>query len=263
MPRNNMEQAQNTLALRKSSTGHHDGAVVALNECLDRLRRVVTDAGDFQFKLRHLPSRDALVLWAEFPERQTRWLRALCDAVKDYVGSLYRYRANLVWVKSEVDKNWGQFEAERERWTGIISEIFLRAGAKGGVQAEHAVQAAKAEHERTFASAKDAALSSTEVALAQKQAPLTKQGNIAPLEKLPDMKNDMTSYFDAARLTEKQREVASFAWEYGLTVTEIARRTGKHRTTVDELLAAAKKKIDEAGANERGARKRAETNPAS
>ena len=80
-----------------------------------------------------------------------------------------------------------------------------------------------------------------------------------PLKGLPAKKCDLSSYFDGAKLTDKQRECASLAWEYGLSVSEIAQRLKRHRTTIDQNLALAKKKIDEAQANEKHARNAAKS----
>jgi predicted DNA-binding protein YlxM (UPF0122 family) len=77
-------------------------------------------------------------------------------------------------------------------------------------------------------------------------------------DKLPPKKADLSSlYLDAARLTDAQREVASFAWEYGLSISEIARRLGKNRSSIQERLVAATKKIEEALSSEKQAMRRA------
>jgi predicted DNA-binding protein (UPF0251 family) len=78
---------------------------------------------------------------------------------------------------------------------------------------------------------------------------------------LPPKERDYSEMFDAANLTDVQRETASLAWEYGLRPTQIAKRLGKHRKTVEECLAAARKKVDESLSKERRAKKRAEKDP--
>ena len=78
---------------------------------------------------------------------------------------------------------------------------------------------------------------------------------------LPPQKADFSNYFDAARLTEKQRECASLRWEYALSVSEIARRLGKDRKTVQDLLAATKKKMSIAKNREAGRKKASITKP--
>lgn len=71
----------------------------------------------------------------------------------------------------------------------------------------------------------------------------------AKTPKCPDglgrKKTDLSHYFDAADLTERQRECASLSWEYGLGVTEIARRLGLgHHSTVQESLDGAKRRLE-------------------
>ena len=80
--------------------------------------------------------------------------------------------------------------------------------------------------------------------------------NANPSHKLPAKNVDMSRYLDAANLTEIQREVASLALEYSLSVAEIARRFGKHRKTIDEHLTAAKKRMEHSRSFERRAAKR-------
>jgi hypothetical protein len=61
---------------------------------------------------------------------------------------------------------------------------------------------------------------------------------------LGQKQTDLSQYFDAAELTERQRECASLKWEYGLGVTEIARRLGLgHHSTVQEVLKAVDTKL--------------------
>lgn len=62
----------------------------------------------------------------------------------------------------------------------------------------------------------------------------------------PAKKRNMSEIFDMAKLTDIQREVASLAWEYEFPVAAIAKQTGKHRTTIQESLLAAKIRIDQA-----------------
>jgi DNA-binding CsgD family transcriptional regulator len=79
-------------------------------------------------------------------------------------------------------------------------------------------------------------------------------------EKLPAKRSDWSRYFDAANLTKNQREVASLKLEYEMTVAQIARQLKLHRSTVDEHLATAKKKIEHGRSFEKRAAKRS-TNP--
>lgn len=75
------------------------------------------------------------------------------------------------------------------------------------------------------------------------------------LTDLPPKKQDLERYFDG--LTEIQKQCVSLAWEYGLRVTEIARRMGRHHSTVQEALDAAKKRIEIAQSVEKGRKRKA------
>jgi DNA-binding CsgD family transcriptional regulator len=77
-------------------------------------------------------------------------------------------------------------------------------------------------------------------------------------ESLPAKSQDCSQYFDAAKLTTRQREVISLRLEYELPVSEIARRLGISRKTVDEHFDAAKRKINQLGSKVRRDKKRAE-----
>ena len=79
-------------------------------------------------------------------------------------------------------------------------------------------------------------------------------------EKLPAKEANMSMYFDGAKLTDKQREVVSLRFEYGLPVAAIARRLGKDRSAIQERLAAALKKLGHTRDFERRAAK-GSTNP--
>jgi len=69
-----------------------------------------------------------------------------------------------------------------------------------------------------------------------------------PTSKLPQKRFNLSEYLEGARLTDRQHQCASWRLEYGLPVTEIARRLGITRRTVDEHIAAATRKIEEARA---------------
>lgn len=62
-------------------------------------------------------------------------------------------------------------------------------------------------------------------------------------EKLPPKRQDSLRFFENANLTERQKQCASLRWEYGLRITDIARRLGLHRKTVQEHLARANAKM--------------------
>ena len=76
-------------------------------------------------------------------------------------------------------------------------------------------------------------------------------------EGLGQKKVDLSIYLDAAGLTDRQRDCFSMKLEYELSVAEIARRLGKHHSTVQYHLEAAGKRIEHARARESRAQKRA------
>jgi len=58
---------------------------------------------------------------------------------------------------------------------------------------------------------------------------------------------DLSRYLDGANLTEKQHQCASLKWEYGLSISQIAKELAIHRKTVDEHIQSAQKKMDRSG----------------
>jgi len=64
----------------------------------------------------------------------------------------------------------------------------------------------------------------------------------APDELLAKRK-DYSRFFIDAKLTDRQREVASLRWESGLPVLAIAKRLGTHKSTIEEHLALAQRKL--------------------
>jgi hypothetical protein len=75
-------------------------------------------------------------------------------------------------------------------------------------------------------------------------------------DKLLARKRDLSEIFDGANLTDIQREVASLKWEYEFPVAAIARRLGKHKSTIEESLSAAEKRMAHAHGFEKRAAKR-------
>ncbi|HTQ85089.1 MAG TPA: sigma factor-like helix-turn-helix DNA-binding protein [Candidatus Solibacter sp.] len=90
-------------------------------------------------------------------------------------------------------------------------------------------------------------LSSTELALIKlkEQQKLEgrgrSQGRIH--KKLPPKKEDLSQRFAGANLTPMQRECLSLRYEYDLPIAEIARRKDRHRSTIQEHLHWAIKKL--------------------
>ena len=85
--------------------------------------------------------------------------------------------------------------------------------------------------------------------------------NRAKIKRLPKKKRDFSRYFDEAKLTAKQRQVASLTLEHELKPTEIANWLKVDRKTIHEHLAAALRKFDQTRSNEKSSKNRAKTNP--
>lgn len=78
-------------------------------------------------------------------------------------------------------------------------------------------------------------------------------------EGLGKKRNDMSKYTDLAKLTDMQQDCFSLKFEHDLRVTEIARRLGKHHSTVQYHIIKAKEKIDQGRGNQGRAARRAIT----
>jgi DNA-binding CsgD family transcriptional regulator len=61
---------------------------------------------------------------------------------------------------------------------------------------------------------------------------------------LGQKQSNLSRYFDAVELTQRQRECASLKLEYGLSDRQIAARLGLHHKTVQESFASAKKRLE-------------------
>jgi DNA-binding CsgD family transcriptional regulator len=70
---------------------------------------------------------------------------------------------------------------------------------------------------------------------------------------------NMSSFFHDANLTDKQQEVASLKWEYGLPLAEVAARLRKHHSTVQYLLSRADYKLGAARSRQKTAKQRAKS----
>jgi len=62
-------------------------------------------------------------------------------------------------------------------------------------------------------------------------------------DKLLAKKTDLSRYLDGANLTDIQREVASLKWEHELPVLAIAKRLDRHKSTIEENLKLAERKL--------------------
>ncbi len=77
--------------------------------------------------------------------------------------------------------------------------------------------------------------------------------NLGPL---PPKQQNLSSYLGLATLTERQHECFSLRFEYGLAVSDIARRLEVSRKVVHEHIKAANNKLQSAQASERRVNKK-------
>jgi DNA-binding NarL/FixJ family response regulator len=87
------------------------------------------------------------------------------------------------------------------------------------------------------------------------------ESSCADKAKLPAKTADLSKYIDGAGLTDRQRECFSLKFEYGLRVSAIVKRLELSRKTVDEHIAAAKRRIGWSQINEKRKANNARVNP--
>ncbi len=214
--------------------------------------------------------------------------------LKEFTEGLGRLRYVIDWVLREAEKTWPQLRDEYREW--VIIACDGRATAQGwcapgwlaGWPTEIALpttalwerldanstaevlRMVAAEVQGRLHEAQRMALNHARVLIAQEKevAHGAANGEALPKgeqperpQKLPEKKQDLSNYFDGANLTDLQRKVISLKLEYELSVTEISTRLQRHRSTVQEILDAANRKIAASGAKEGRAKKRAERNP--
>jgi len=88
------------------------------------------------------------------------------------------------------------------------------------------------------------------------QAPLGTTRNAKRVKK-----QDLSRYLDAANLTDRQYECASLRWEYGFSVSKIARQLNLNRKTVDQHIQSAQAKMRSSGLYEKVRRRLSQVRP--
>jgi hypothetical protein len=98
-------------------------------------------------------------------------------------------------------------------------------------------------------------------AIASKQSETAKTSAVAhghdPFHGLGPKKTDLSQYIESPELTDRQRVCLSLRLEYGLSVTQISKRTGLHRKTIQEHLDAATRALDRGRRAESRSKKKA------
>jgi DNA-directed RNA polymerase specialized sigma24 family protein len=69
-------------------------------------------------------------------------------------------------------------------------------------------------------------------------------GRPSKKDKLPAKTIDLSRYLDQAQLTDRQRECFSLRFEYEMKLSAIAKWLGLSRKTIDEHIAAARRRMD-------------------
>ena len=228
-----------------------------------------------------------------FSKQLDEWCATFPELLKKFTEGLCRLRYAIDWVHQEAEKVLPYLGEEGREWVMTAcdgqpaaqgwyapgwlaawpAEIDLPANALwkrlNGAETQEVLKAVSDQLVRRLADAEQIAINHARILIVERRQsanystsePSLKNEHDRQPTKLPAKINDLSALFDAAKLTNLQREVASLSWEYKLRVTEIARRLGRHRKTIDEYRAAASKKINEAKSRDQSAKKRAVTNP--
>lgn len=92
-------------------------------------------------------------------------------------------------------------------------------------------------------------LPSVKASATPESPPMTAEGRKTGSER--SKRQDLSRYLDTAALTDKQYQCASLRWEYGLSVSEIARKLRISRATVGQHIESAQRKMRSAGLYEK------------
>jgi hypothetical protein len=238
------------------------------------------------------PSASAKALRETFSKQFNKWCALFPTVFTKFIEGLCRLRAELGWTKAEVEKALPQLSEECRKWAivacdGESARIPWRAPGWLAQWPDETVLPTSALWERLdsgptaefvarlesqFGCRVDDAI---RLALDQARVLIAEQEEFArrvaahsrgkalpePAKKLPPKQTDLLNYFDAANLTDIQRTAISLTLEYGLPVNVIARRLGKHRSTVQENIAAAKRKLQLSHFKEQREKNRAKFRP--
>lgn len=191
--------------------------------------------------------REAERIWSLLADEYPIWTQIACDG-------------------KPVGQNWCA-PGWLDKWPAQLSPKALLSVARGGrLDAERTADVLKALTERSkeivgraqrdalnglrirFAQEREAARQVARAANAQAPQPsaqsTTKADAPKELKELGKKEMELSQYFDAANLTERQYQCASLKWEYGRPTREIARRLDLHHKTVQECLNAVGRRLE-------------------
>lgn len=252
--------AEGTSAKRSQSIERECAAIVARDDFLEQLRRIAEDAQNFKVRLFHASEDSAIDEWGNFPSQKSQWMRRYADGLKAYMEKIREIFAERAAMASNFNKNWPLFKVHHDVLFGTIREIYVRAGKAVSShedeseeldsEVEHNIQLHMAKCELEIKRAANSPFKSFEAWMSQERDRQAKtSGPATQPSRLPRKGTGLSKYadwFEAANLTELQREIVSLRLEYGLSFRAIAKRQGKDPTTVREHYEAARRKIEEA-----------------
>ena len=166
-----------------------------------------------------------------------------------------------------------ELELRRDDWVLILKSVLKRAAGPNEQQVslqtalEKGSTGSAGAHDIEGASIQSSAVPVSNLNPSVPSSPASMSGNHVHRAqpdkgKLPAKTTDLSKYLDGAKLTDRQRECFSLKFEYGLRVSEIVIRLGLSRKTVDEHIAAAKRRLDWLKIKERQKANSARMNPA-
>jgi predicted DNA-binding protein YlxM (UPF0122 family) len=176
----------------------------------------------------------------------------LSDYDRKGLGTYSRNKQGMCWTRADMPagsertrcfkKNWKEYDPEISGWSdaGFIGEIERRrddcpnfAPYEAGLTPSDLIKQIKEDHRAKVISE----------ALAQVPGKKNaKKAQFKGLDGLGQKTNDLSQYYSNL-LTPRQRDCFSLKYEYGKTVSEAAARLGLARSTVQEYLKAAERKV--------------------
>lgn len=189
----------------------------------------------------------------------TAFQRSLTEAIVHGTSTIKPRDIDKVIRKLHADKK--DLEFRRDDWQLNLNTALshLAGGIQQSVRKEpdtterHAIQMTTSADFSDVTALQDNAAPSVETgsesAISPRQSPAAEESGV-PIcpprkkEKLPAKTADLSQYLEEAQLTDRQRECFSLKFEYGLRFSAIANRLGISRKTVDEHIAAARRRME-------------------
>jgi predicted DNA-binding protein (UPF0251 family) len=202
--------------------------------------------------------------------------QSLTEAIVHGTSTIKPRDIDKVIRKLHADKK--DLEFRRDDWQLNLNTALshLAGGIQQSVRKEpntterHAIQMTTSADFSDVTALQDNAAPSVETgsepAISPRQSPAADESRVpsgppSKKEKLPAKTADLSQYLDEAQLTDRQRECFSLKFEYGLRFSAIANRLGISRKTVDEHIAAARRRMEWSKVKNKIQAKKARLNP--